>query len=235
MKNNFSNFIKIILIILGIVAIFCLVFYIITKSEISTDHSNNEYIAPDENIAIIEDNLINIFSYINNTKITDSIACRTLGNDLGYKINSNENFFNFYAPVIMDCIYEKNYPSIVYNDHIIYKIISPLEFASYENYFVNIKEPTSIKDAYNANVLANIPEEEIDIIENYINEDYKIAYSLLNTPKKNEITYDIKRIFKEGNHYLAIIIAKYNNVEYTGKLKISIINDNLQYSDLVFN
>lgn len=92
MKNNFSNFIKIILIILGIVLLFGIVFYIITKNDTSNNHSNNSTIEPDKNIAVIEENLTTIFSYINNTKTSENIACTTLGNDLGYQINSNENF-----------------------------------------------------------------------------------------------------------------------------------------------
>ena len=233
MKNNFSNFIKIILIILGIVLLFGIVFYIITKNDTSNNHSNNSTIEPDKNIAVIEENLTTIFSYINNTKTSENIACTTLGNDLGYQINSNENFFNYYAPVIMDCVYNRNYPTLTYDAETSYKIISETEFNTYENYFTNIQEFTSIKDVYTANVLSNLTEEEISIIENYIDGDYKIAYPISNVAEKNNISYDIKRIFKESDYYLAIIVATYNNVEYTGKLKISVINNYLLYSELI--
>lgn len=234
MKNNFSNFIKIILIILGIVLLFGIVFYIITKNDTSNNHSNNSTIEPDKNIAVIEENLTTIFSYINNTKTSENIACTTLGNDLGYQINSNENFFNYYAPVIMDCVYNRNYPTLTYDTETSYKIISETEFNTYENYFTNIQEFTSIKDVYTANVLSNLTEEEISIIENYIDGDYKIAYPIANSAEKNNISYDIKRIFKESDYYLAIIVATYNNVEYTGKLKISVINNYPLYSELIF-
>ena len=234
MKNNFSNFIKIILIILGIVLLFGIVFYIITKNDTSNNHSNNSTIEPDKNIAVIEENLTTIFSYINNTKTSENIACTTLGNDLGYQINSNENFFNYYAPVIMDCVYNRNYPTLTYDAETSYKIISETEFNTYENYFTNIQEFTSIKDVYTANVLSNLTEEEISIIENYIDGDYKIAYPIANSAEKNNISYDIKRIFKESDYYLAIIVATYNNVEYTGKLKISVINNYPLYSELIF-
>ncbi len=234
MKNNFSNFIKIILIILGIVLLFGIVFYIITKNDTSNNHSNNSTIEPDKNIAVIEENLTTIFSYINNTKTSENIACTTLGNDLGYQINSNENFFNYYAPVIMDCVYNRNYPTLTYDAETSYKIISETEFNTYENYFTNIQEFTSIKDVYTANVLSNLTEEEISIIENYIDGDYKIAYPISNVAEKNNISYDIKRIFKESDYYLAIIVATYNNVEYTGKLKISVINNYPLYSELIF-
>ena len=234
MKNNFSNFIKIILIILGIVLLFGIVFYIITKNDTSNNHSNNSTIEPDKNIAVIEENLTTIFSYINNTKTSENIACTTLGNDLGYQINSNENFFNYYAPVIMDCVYNRNYPTLTYDAETSYKIISETEFNNYENYFTNIQEFTSIKDVYTANVLSNLTEEEISIIENYIDGDYKIAYPISNVAEKNNISYDIKRIFKESDYYLAIIVATYNNVEYTGKLKISVINNYPLYSELIF-
>lgn len=234
MKNNFSNFIKIILIILGIVLLFGIVFYIITKNDTSNNHSNNSTIEPDKNIAVIEENLTTIFSYINNTKTSENIACTTLGNDLGYQINSNENFFNYYAPVIMDCVYNRNYPTLTYDAETSYKIISETEFNTYENYFTNIQEFTSIKDVYTANVLSNLTEEEISIIENYIDGDYKIAYPIANAAEKNNISYDIKRIFKESDYYLAIIVATYNNVEYTGKLKISVINNYPLYSELIF-
>lgn len=234
MKNNFSNFIKIILIILGIVLLFGIVFYIITKNDTSNNHSNNSTIEPDKNIAVIEENLTTIFSYINNTKTSENIACTTLGNDLGYQINSNENFFNYYAPVIMDCVYNRNYPTLTYDTETSYKIISETEFNTYENYFTNIQEFTSIKDVYTANVLSNLTEEEISIIENYIDGDYKIAYPIANVAEKNNISYDIKRIFKESDYYLAIIVATYNNVEYTGKLKISVINNYPLYSELIF-
>ena len=87
MKNNFSNFIKIILIILGIVLLFGIVFYIITKNDTSNNHSNNSTIEPDKNIAVIEENLTTIFSYINNTKKSTNMACNSWGKDVGYDIN----------------------------------------------------------------------------------------------------------------------------------------------------
>ena len=51
---------------------------------------------------------------------------------------------------------------------------------------------------------------------------------------KNKISYNIRRIFKEGDYYIAIIDAIFNDVEYTGKLKIEIVNNYPQYSELIF-
>ena len=130
--------------------------------------------------------------------------------------------------------HEKNYPVLTYNDEISYKIISATEFNTYENYFKDLDDLSSIKDVYTADVLININEEEINSIQNYINSNYKIAYPILKNNVKNKISYNIRRIFKEGDHYIAIIDAIFNDVEYTGKLKIEIVNNYPQYSELIF-
>ena len=79
-----------------------------------------------------------------------------------------------------------------------------------------------------------INENATKIIQNYINSNYKIAYPILKNNVKNKISYNIRRIFKEGDHYIAIIDAIFNDVEYTGKLKIEIVNNYPQYSELIF-
>ena len=124
MKNNFSNFIKIVLIIVAIVLVIWLVFYLITKNDYSTNNQSKITPQNDENISLIEEELVTIFSYINNTKKSTNMACNTLGTDVGYDINSNDNFFDFYAPIIMDCLYEKNYPLVFYNNELNYKVIN---------------------------------------------------------------------------------------------------------------
>lgn len=65
----------------------------------------------------------------------------------------------------MDCVYNRNYPTLTYDAETSYKIISETEFNTYENYFTNIQEFTSIKDVYTANVLSNLTEEEISIMK----------------------------------------------------------------------
>lgn len=234
MKNNFSNFIKIIFIIILIALSFWGMFYLITKNDNLSNNSQPSSSKPDENIYLLDEELTTIFSYINNVKLSDNPACIALGNDLGYQINNNENFFNYYAAAIMDCLHEKNYPVLTYNDEISYKIISATEFNTYENYFKDLDDLSSIKDVYTADVLININEEEINSIQNYINSNYKIAYPILKNNVKNKISYNIRRIFKEGDYYIAIIDAIYNDVEYTGKLKIEIVNNYPQYSELIF-
>ncbi|HIS12739.1 MAG TPA: hypothetical protein IAB40_06510, partial [Candidatus Onthocola stercoravium] len=102
------------------------------------------------------------------------------------------------------------------------------------NYFKDLDDLSSIKDVYTADVLININEEEINSIQNYINSNYKIAYPILKNNVKNKISYNIRRIFKEGDYYIAIIDAIFNDVEYTGKLKIEIVNNYPQYSELIF-
>ena len=92
MKNNFSNFIKIIFIIIGVSLIIGLVFFIITKNDYTASSNNKVSSSNDNNINLIADNLTQIFSYINNTSSTDNYACQILHQDIGFNIDENENF-----------------------------------------------------------------------------------------------------------------------------------------------
>ena len=232
MKNNFSNFVKIIVIIIVLVLIIWLVFYIITKNEpaVSTNNSNSR---PDENIDIIASELTTIFDYINAESNSSNRACQYLNNDLGYDITSGTNFFDVYAPAIMDCLYEKNYPTIYFDSETDYKIISTTEENSYESYFHDLKILPSVNEIYTPKILANYSPSILNTINNYNNEFYKIAY-IVNDNNKNDITYEISRIYKSNDKYLAKIIAKTTTNEYTGLLEVEINNNHIIYSPLIF-
>lgn len=234
MKNNFSNFIKIVLIIVAIVLVIWLVFYLITKNDYSTNNQSKITPQNDENISLIEEELVTIFSYINNTKKSTNMACNTLGTDVGYDINSNDNFFDFYAPIIMDCLYEKNYPLVFYNNELNYKVINEEEWNTYKNYFINLSELTSIKDIYTVDILNTYNAEELEIIDYYIDNNYKILYPILNNAIKNNIKYTIDRIFKKDDSYTAKITANINGKKYHGDLKINIVDKHCQYESLIF-
>ena len=234
MKNNFSNFVKIISIIIGIELIVWLAFILITRNDYSTNHQSSPQTNKDQFISVIEKELTTIFSYINNTKDSENISCQTLGTNLGYDINSNDNFFDYYAPVIMDCLYEKNYPLVFYNNELSYKVIKEEEWSIYENYFINLSELNSIKDIYTVDILNTFNTEELKIIDYYINNNYKILYPILNNTIKNNITYKVDRIFKKGDYYIAKIIANINDKTYHGDLKINIVDEHCQYEPLIF-
>ena len=233
MKNNFSNFIKIILIIISIVLVIWLVFFLITRNDYSQNHQTPSQTTPDNNISIIEEELTTIFSYINNTKDSNTLACTTLGTYLGYDITASDNFFDYYAPVIMDCLYEKNYPTIIYDANLSYKIISEDEWNTYDNYFISLKNLISIKDVYTIDILNSYSASEISNVEYYINNNYKIAYAIADN-QSNNITYKINRIFKEDDHYVAKLTATLNNREYSGDLIINIVDGHCQYEPLFF-
>ena len=234
MKNNFSNFVKIICIIIGIVLVVWLVFALITRNDYSSNHQSSPQVEEDEFISVVESELVTIFSYINNTKESENLACQTLGTNLEYSVTSNDNFFDYYGPLIMDCLYDKKYPVILYNTDLNYKIISEEEWNTYENYFVNLSELNSIKDIYTVDILNNYTEEDLNNIDYYIDANYKIAYPILNNPIKNNITYKVDRIFKKGNCYIAKIIANINDKTYHGDLKINIVDEHCKYEPLIF-
>lgn len=234
MKNNFSNFVKIIAIIIGIVLVIWLVFFLITKNDYSLNHITSTPVEEDSNIPIIVEELTTIFSYINNTKESENIACLTLGDNLGYDITSNTNFFDYYAPVIMDCLYEKNYPIIIYNDELSYKIVTEEEWKNYAYYFMDLSEVNSLKDIYTVDILNTYSTEDINSLEYYIDGNYKIAYPISSHPKENEITYSINRIFKNKNNYVVEISAIIDDIEYKGNLKINVVDGHCQYESLFF-
>ena len=234
MKNNFSNFIKIISIIIGIVLLFSLAFYIITRSDVPSNNITHGTNLVDENISLIEEELTTIFAYINNARVANDTSCLALGNDLGYNISNYENFFTYYAPVIMDCIYEKGYPTLQSNANISYKIISLEEYNIYTDYFSIAPELSLVADVYTPDIFTTISETDATIIQNYIDNNYLIAYSIPTLVSKNNINYEIKRIFKEDDHYKAVIIASYNNEEYKGILNMRVIDNHIQYSELIF-
>lgn len=234
MKNNFSNFIKIICIIIVIVLLIWVVFYIVTKNDNQSSSTNNRPIEPDENISVIEKELTTIFSYINGVRNSTSTACTTLKKDLGFNIQSSDNFFDYYAPVIIECLYDKNYPTIYYTDKSEYKIINENEINEYNNYFNNLNELNKISTIYSPEYLNTISEEIRQEISNYINGTYYLAYMVSSTAPNSSVVYKLERIFKEQDYYNAVILAQFNNQEYIGNLQIEMIDGHPKYSTLHF-
>lgn len=209
-------------------------FYIITRNDPLSRNISTTEVEPDENISLIETELTTIFAYINNTLETENIACSTLGNDLGYDPKDNNNFFDYYAPIIIDCLYEKEYPTILYDENTNYKIVSETELTSYENYFQDLMEFTPIQKVYTNDILNNFSTNDLNLIRNYISNEYRIAYAINNHSAKNNVFYEVKRIFKEDDHYIALISAIKDNIEYLGNLKIEVINNHCRFSTLTF-
>ncbi len=233
MKNNFSNFIKIIFIIIGVSLIIGLVFFIITKNDYTASSNNKVSSSNDNNINLIADNLTQIFSYINNPSSTDNYACQILHQDIGFNIDENENFFAYYAPIIMDCIYQKNYPLLPLSSSKSYKIISKTELDTYANYFTSLKEFTPIKEIYTDEYISSLSLEDSLIYQNYLNDSYYIAYSVDENAPTNKISYSLERIIPENDYYIAYITATSTNV-YSAELKITIENNHCRYGELIF-
>lgn len=234
MKNSFSNIVKIIAILICIVLIVWLIGYLITQNDYSANHQNNTKVEEDSNISMIAEELVTIFSYVNNTKESSNLACSTLGNDIGYSIASSSNFFDYYAPIILDCLYTKDYPTLLYNNSLSYKVIEDSEWSSYKDYFLNLSELTSLKEVYTFDIMSTYSEEEQSNIDYYLNANYKIAYPIFSNSAKNKITYNIERIFRESDKYVAKITATINNVKYIGNLKINVVDGHCQYETLIF-
>ncbi len=234
MKNNFSNFIKIILIIISIVIIFSLLFYIITSKEVATSTQNDSRTSDDENVALIVTDLLTIFGFVNGTAFTEEESCQVLYNDLGYEIDSLENFFDYYSAVIMDCMYAKEYPTIYYDTNTSFKIITESEYNNYKFYFNDLNDYQPVTEIYDTEYLESLSEEEMLAIQDYIKDNYLIAYKIDETASKNEITYSLKRVIREADYYIAIIIANYDDKEYTGSLRVDVAKGNITYSKLVF-
>lgn len=227
MKTNFSNFIKIIMLIILIFLIMYLVFYIVTKNE-ATVYKNNNEITTDTNIYLIEKELTTIFAYINEVKSDDTnSACSLLSKKNGYDINSGNNFFDYYGPIILDCLENKNYLS--YNNYV---LMNENEIEEYYQKFLEVEELTKINEIFDTYMIAG----ENNLLQEYINQNYQIGYEILNTVN-NDINYSIKRIFKmDDNVYEVKILAndKNNNISYNGNLKVLVDNEEIQYSELIF-
>ena len=206
MKNTFNNMIKILVILIIITLIMWIIFYLLTKKD-NIINKNKNNTNSDANINIISEELTTIFSYINNKKESDIEACNYLGKDIGYEITSNEDFFKYYGPIIMDCINNQNYVKIKFEDNKNYKIATNTEIEFYKEYFPKSK---------------------------YIDNNYYGMYIINEKAEENKINYEIKRIYKNNEYYEIIIKATNNKDIYTGNFKIKVENNHIQYLPLKF-
>lgn len=220
MKNNFSNFVKIVAIIILIFLIIYIIFYLITKNDLSTVYKKNYNTEIDENITLIEDELTTVFSYVNGSKIsTTNNFCNMLNKENEFDISKNENFFDYYGVIILGCLENKEY--LIFNYYVLFNENDEKELLEK---FLNIK-----KLPKTSNVLYENSEFNIN--------NFYLAYELLNENNINDINYSIKRIFKKDeNVYEVIILARdnKNNLNYYGNLAVHINNKKIQYNELIF-
>lgn len=220
MKNNFSNFVKIVAIIILIFLIIYIIFYLITKNDLSTVYKKNYNTEIDENITLIEDELTTVFSYVNGSKIsTTNNFCNMLNKENEFDISKNENFFDYYGVIILGCLENKEY--LIFNNYVLFNENDEKELLEK---FLNIK-----KLPKTSNILYENSEFNIN--------NFYLAYELLNENNINDINYSIKRIFKKDeNVYEVIILARdnKNNLNYYGNLAVHINNKKIQYNELIF-
>lgn len=233
MKNTFNNMIKILVILIIITLIMWIIFYLLTKKDNIINKNKNNTIS-DANINIISEELTTIFSYINNKKESDIEACNYLGKNVGYEIASNEDFFNYYGPIILDCINNQNYVEIKYKDNENYKIASNTEIELYKKHFPKSSNFQLLKNIYTLEDMLNFNEEEMEQLDKYIDNNYHGMYIINKKASENNINYEIKRIYKSNEYYEVIIKATNNKEIYTGNFKIIIENNEIQYLPLKF-
>lgn len=235
MKNNFTNFLKIICILGVIVLIIWIIYNVIVQNSPATNtNTSSKEPKEDTNISLISEELTTIFSYINGIKNSPTPACNFLSKDLGFDITISANFFDYYAPVIMDCLNNKNYPSVYYDNNSVYKIMSEDNYKEYAAYFESLKDFSKVSTIYNEEYINNLPNELKSNIKAYITNNYYLAYLFTDSNPDSTIDYTIKRIYKEKEIYKAIILASYQKHEYVGTLSISILDGHPQYSTLHF-
>ncbi len=220
MKNNFSNFVKIISIIILIFLIIYIIFYLITKNDLGTVYKKNYNTEIDENITLIEDELTTVFSYVNGSKIsTTNNFCNMLNKENEFDISKNENFFDYYGVIILGCLENKEY--LIFNNYVFFNENDEKELLEK---FLNIKKLPKTSNIFYENNEFNI-------------NNFYLAYELLNENGINNINYSIKRIFKKDeNVYEVIILARdnKNNLNYYGNLEVHINNKKIQYNELIF-
>lgn len=233
MKNTFNNMIKILVILIIITLIMWIIFYLLTKKD-NIINKNKNNTNSDANINIISEELTTIFSYINNKKESDIEACNYLGKDIGYEITSNEDFFKYYGPIIMDCINNQNYVKIKFEDNKNYKIATNTEIEFYKEYFPKSISFQLLKNIYTLEDMLNFNEEEMEELDKYIDNNYYGMYIINEKAEENKINYEIKRIYKNNEYYEIIIKATNNKDIYTGNFKIKVENNHIQYLPLKF-
>ena len=220
MKNNFSNFVKIISIIILIFLIIYIIFYLITKNDLGTVYKKNYNTEIDENITLIEDELTTVFSYVNGSKIsTTNNFCNMLNKENEFDISKNENFFDYYGVIILGCLENKEY--LIFNNYVFFNENDEKELLEK---FLNIKKLPKTSNIFYENNEFNI-------------NNFYLAYELLNENGINNNNYSIKRIFKKDeNVYEVIILARdnKNNLNYYGNLEVHINNKKIQYNELIF-
>lgn len=233
MKNNFSNFIKIICLIAFIGLFTYVVFLIITKNTPVNVNKNETNSQIDTNIKLISEELVTILSYLNHTKETNILACQVLGKDIGFSPKENQNFFDYYAPIIEDCINNKNYIIVKSNTNQ-YKIITEEEIRIIKEKYEITKDFTSLKNYLTIDELSKYSRKDINELQIYVNDNYHLAYEI-KLDNENKIIYTLDRIFKDNENYKAVIEANYNNYIYRGILEIVIENDTIKFSKLIFH
>ncbi|HIU11636.1 MAG TPA: hypothetical protein IAB65_02935 [Candidatus Onthocola stercorigallinarum] len=216
-------------------------------NEPNNEEDETNELSEEDEIAIIEDELGAIFSYINSEVDTSYFesendwylnSCMLLGTDM-YK--ESDDVFQDIGPLIMDCYYDYDYPGFT-NNLGGGALITDEQIADYKNYFesnFNFKtftplNPNDFQPQGEEGTVANEWYERIKAeYDLYNNKNYKIAYEYGDGFGVNPDKFEIIDIYPSGADYTAKVMVTMNDYEgtriYNSEIKVQIIDGHCKF------
>lgn len=230
MKTN-QRILFIVAFVILLLILICGIYFGINKpSNNPSTEKDDTTKEEDKNISIIKEELNLIIDYLNGEKSdTTNNYCALLSTDIGYNITSSEDFFSYYAALIMGCIHNKEYSEVSFDYTSSSIIINDTQYKELVSYF---EQDFNLK-VYDEEYLKVTNDDIISELNNYYNKGYKIFFEYGGLGI-SETKYKLSRIINNKDSYEVTIIATFNNQEYTGTMNVKIVDNHCKYSKLIF-
>lgn len=250
MENKYKTLYVIIVIL--VVLLFCSFGYILYLEVFKEDEvgeNNNNTLTQEEEIAIIEKEVNDIFEYFNEVDYSGNDACLLLGTDYYYEYE--DNLFLATAGLIMDCYYGHNYPQVYRGAITRAAILTDEEIADYQDYFdFEIEflsyepiDPVVYQEKNDMSSESDFIKDLEQQYELYNGKDYKIAYSFGDGYNDGPYIFELTDVVPSNDKYIAKVtyttrgnIERYtdaNPTTFTGEFEVDVVDGHCKFGEFI--
>lgn len=198
-----------------------------TEKNNSNNKDANEKLVKEEIDGLIE--ILNDKSDKNDTCSINLLATDYV--DSYFLEHSNENFWDYFGPIVMNCGYKEEYKEIFDGEYTTYKLMDSSQYQKYQEYFNNNKKLELFE---NSNYVQNKECNDCEDGTKYFNQNYYLAYTHGDGFGATETSFKLENIEKDKDYYNVTIIASGYSGKYRGTFRTEVINKHLKYNRLTF-
>lgn len=186
----------------------------------------------DDDIALIESEVGNLFSYLNGTVDEASDKCTFLASDYynGFiNVTGVYDFNREIAPSVMECLHNEEY--IRLQDELPMGIISEEQYKTLQKYF-NV-EYDLLDDVY-----PSLYKFDGVVMDEYLNNNYHITHAYPSTTNKSNLSFTMGNITPIDEYYqIEVEVANKDdeNVISRGEIIVKVIDDYVYYDNFLLN